>query len=138
VRIGYLPGQAKAPLPSLGGAMTRYRPILAVRVSGPAGTRSLDGLLDSGSDDTIFPEWIAPMIGVDLAAAIQHDIHLAGRSHFPARASETAYAALLEQRPGVPCFRLPATLFPVRTWHGTCCLLPNRFHVAFPAIRRSP
>jgi hypothetical protein len=80
VKIGYLPGQAKTPQPSLGGAMLRHGPIMAIRISGPAGTWILDGLLDSGSHDTIFPEWIAPMIGVNLAAAIQHDIHFAGRS----------------------------------------------------------
>jgi hypothetical protein len=79
VKIVYLPGHAKTPQPSLGGALLRYRPITAIRISGPAGTWILDGLLDSGSDDTIFPEWVAPMIGLDLTAAIEQDIHLAGR-----------------------------------------------------------
>ena len=79
MRIPYLAGTAKAPPPSLGGGFTRYRPITAIRVSGPAGSWILDGLLDSGSDDTIFPEWVAPMIGVDLTQAVSHDIHLAGR-----------------------------------------------------------
>ncbi len=60
--------------------MLRFRPITAVRVSGPCGSWILDGLMDSGSDDTIFPEWVAPMIGVDLAAAVEHPIHLAGRT----------------------------------------------------------
>lgn len=79
MKFAYLTGHAKTPQPSLGGAMVRHRPITAIRVSGPGGSWILDGLLDSGSDDTIFPEWIAPMIGVDLAAATGHDIHLAGR-----------------------------------------------------------
>ena len=79
MKIAYLAGQAKTPQASLGGGLVRYRPIMAVRISGPNGSWILDGLLDSGSDDTIFPEWVAPMIGVDLATAIDQDIHLAGR-----------------------------------------------------------
>jgi hypothetical protein len=79
VKIAYLPGRAKLPQPSLAGALLRHRPITAIRISGPGGSWILDGLLDSGSDDTIFPAWVAPMIGVDLAIAIDHDIHLAGR-----------------------------------------------------------
>jgi hypothetical protein len=69
VKITYLPGKAQIPQPSLGGSIVRYRPITAVRISGPAASWILDGLLDSGSDDTIFPEWVAPMVGVDLATA---------------------------------------------------------------------
>jgi hypothetical protein len=38
VKIAYLPGQAKAPQVSLGGAMLRHRPITAVRISGHAGS----------------------------------------------------------------------------------------------------
>jgi hypothetical protein len=67
------------PQPSLRGALIRYRPIMAVRVSGPGGAWIVDSLLDSGSDDTIFPEWIAPMVGIDLNLAAALDIHLAGR-----------------------------------------------------------
>ncbi len=79
MRVRYLAGTAKTPQPSLGGGGVRYRPITAVRVSGPGGSWILDGLLDSGSDDTVFPEWVAPMIGVDLAQAVSLDIQLAGR-----------------------------------------------------------
>jgi hypothetical protein len=35
--------------------------------------------LDSGADDTVFPEWLAAVIGLDLNSAVEHDIHLAGR-----------------------------------------------------------
>ena len=79
MKIAYLAGRAKTPQPSLGGGLVRYRPIVAVRVAGPTGSWILDGLLDPGSDDTIFPEWIAPMIGVDLSVADDHNLHLAGR-----------------------------------------------------------
>ena len=79
MKISYLAGKARKPQPSLHGGTVRHRPIMAVRVTGPSGTWILDGLLDSGSDDTIFPEWVAAIIGVDLTAATEHDIQLAGR-----------------------------------------------------------
>jgi hypothetical protein len=79
VRVPYLAGKAKAAQPSLGGGMTRHRPIIAVRVTGPAGSWILDGLLDSGSDDTVLPEWLAAVIGIDLNLAVSLDVHLAGR-----------------------------------------------------------
>src|ERR1700692_4718005 len=80
VKIAYLPGRAKLPQPSLAGALLRHRPITAIRISGPGGSWILDGLLDSGSDDTGFPEWVASVVGLDLNLAVDHDIHLAGRA----------------------------------------------------------
>jgi hypothetical protein len=80
MKIAYLPGKTKKPQPSLGGAFIRHRPITAVRISGPAGSWILDGLLDTGSDDTVFPEWVATAVGLDLNVAVDHDIHLAGRA----------------------------------------------------------
>ena len=80
MKIANLAGKAKTPQPSLGGGLVRYRPIMAIRVGGPAGSWILDGLLDPGSDDTIFPEWVAPVIGLDLSAAVDHHLHLAGRA----------------------------------------------------------
>jgi hypothetical protein len=50
---------------SLPGGITR--PIVAVAVEGPAGSRLLDGLLDTGSDRTIFPSREAIAIGVTLS-----------------------------------------------------------------------
>jgi hypothetical protein len=57
------------PLWSLGGRWGRPRPIIEVAVIGPHGARSLPSLLDPGADDTVFPDWIAPLIGVDLTNA---------------------------------------------------------------------
>ncbi len=79
MRIAYLAGIARTPQPSLRGGVLRHRPVLAVRPSVGGGSWILDGLLDSGSDDTIFPEWVAGVIGVDLTAAVEHNIQLAGR-----------------------------------------------------------
>ena len=56
----YLALPTKSPVPSLGGGMVQYRPIVPIRVLGPLGSRLLDGCIDSGSDDTIFRcPWLA-------------------------------------------------------------------------------
>jgi hypothetical protein len=40
-----------------------------VSLVGPTATLALSGLLDAGSDDTVFPERYATQIGVDLTGA---------------------------------------------------------------------
>jgi hypothetical protein len=67
----YLPLPTKAPVPSLGGAAVRYRPIIATHVCGPLGSRLFDGCVDSASDDTIFPLSLARRLGIDLRGAPQ-------------------------------------------------------------------
>lgn len=42
------------------------RPMIAVVVEGPSGRRLLDGLLDTGSDRTIFPQREAKVPGIPL------------------------------------------------------------------------
>ncbi len=69
--FAYLPLPTKAAVPSLGGARVRYRPIVPVRIFGPLGSRLVDGCLDSGSDDTIFPLSLATKLGIDLRGASQ-------------------------------------------------------------------
>jgi len=80
VRIPYLPARAKTPLPSLGGSFIRPRPILAVRITGLGRTRLLDGLLDSGSDDTVFEDGLALALGINLNQAEERLVGLVGRS----------------------------------------------------------
>jgi hypothetical protein len=41
----------------------------------------LDGLLDTGSDDTVFEEWVAAAVGVDLSHAPERLVGLVGRSN---------------------------------------------------------
>jgi hypothetical protein len=77
--IPYVPGKSKQPIPSLGGALTRWRPITAVRLTRPSHTWLCDGLLDSGADDTVFEEDLAALVGVDLSQAESRQLLLAGR-----------------------------------------------------------
>ena len=60
-----MPLPTKAPVPSLGGAMLRHRPILPVGVFGPMGLRFVDGCIDCGSDDTIFPLSLAHKLRIN-------------------------------------------------------------------------
>lgn len=81
MKVPYLVGRARAPQPSLGGSLLRPRPIMAVRILGPGRSFLRDGLLDTGSDDSMFPAWLAPVIGLDLANAELRTIELAAGRH---------------------------------------------------------
>jgi len=89
MKFPYIQATVKIPIPSLGGGHTRPRPIIAARVVGPTGTQLIDGLLDTGSDDTVLEEWVAILIGLDLSQAIHRDIGLVGRVQ-PVRVKYTA------------------------------------------------
>lgn len=39
----------------LGGRTVRPRPVIAVTIVGPAGSRIREAILDTASDDTVFP-----------------------------------------------------------------------------------
>ena len=69
LRFPYLPLSTRQPVPALGGAQVRYRPILSVRLFGPSGSRLFDGCLDCASDDTVFPQTLAQTLGIDLTGA---------------------------------------------------------------------
>jgi hypothetical protein len=50
--------------------MVQYRPLVPVRLRGPAGwSQPLGCILSSGSDLTVFPEEEADFVGIDLHAA---------------------------------------------------------------------
>ncbi len=69
MRFLYIALSTRRPVYPLGGAQVRYRPLVAVQVRGSSGARSLSATLDSGSDDTLFPAYLAPRLGIDLAGA---------------------------------------------------------------------
>jgi len=71
MRFTYLGLPSRRPIPSLGGAQVRHRPIIPIHLIGPAGSRMLGASLDSGSDDTLFPLHLASRLGVDLANAAE-------------------------------------------------------------------
>ncbi len=79
----YLPLPTKGPVPSLGGACVRYRPIVPVRVIGPSAARFFDGCLDCASDDTIFPLSLARTLGIDVTGAAQGEAHPVGGIRIP-------------------------------------------------------
>lgn len=61
----------KRPNPSisLGGRTEQPRPIVSLALIGPAQTVVRDAQVDSGSDETFFPESVANLIGIDLKNA---------------------------------------------------------------------
>jgi hypothetical protein len=79
VKFAYVPVTVAQPQPSLAGGRLRYRPVIAVRLTGPTGFRLRDGLLDTGADDTVFSETVAADIGIDLLAAEVRQVQLASR-----------------------------------------------------------
>jgi hypothetical protein len=79
VRAPYIVVPGHRPSPSLGGSTSRYRPVMAVRLTGPRDTRLRDGLLNTGADETIFEEALAHLIGIDLSHAEARNVSLVGR-----------------------------------------------------------
>jgi hypothetical protein len=53
---------------------------MSVRITSPSQSVVRDCLLDSGADDTVFPEKLAAVLGIDLAHLPQLTINLAGRA----------------------------------------------------------
>jgi hypothetical protein len=79
MKVRYTAVPVRQPIPSLGGSRVRYRPLLAVMLTGPTGALIRDGLLDTGSDDTVFSEDLAVLLGLDLRVADERQVALAGR-----------------------------------------------------------
>jgi hypothetical protein len=58
-------------LPSLRGGSIRYRPVISSTVIGPIGKETPYALVDTGSDDVVFPIDLAHRLGIDLSRAPQ-------------------------------------------------------------------
>ncbi len=63
MRFAYVRLPTRRPVYPLGGVSVRFRPMVALRVAGPSGSRILDASLDSGSDDTLLPAHLAGRLG---------------------------------------------------------------------------
>jgi len=63
----FYPGSA--PVWSLGGRAGRPRPVVTAALLGPSGSWTGTALLDTAADDTVFPEDVAALIGIDLTNA---------------------------------------------------------------------
>ena len=57
------------PIPSLGGATVRHKPVIPIHVFGPGGVGVVPVLVDSGCDDVILPLTTAKQVGIDLTGA---------------------------------------------------------------------
>jgi hypothetical protein len=88
LRFPYRRFRVKQPLLTLGGRRERPRPVIGVTVIGPADSRYIHGLLDSGSDDTIFPETLAVKLGIDLTNAPVMDAAGVGMITYAVRLAE--------------------------------------------------
>ncbi len=62
-----------------------YRPLIPITLIGPGGTQVLDGLIDSGSDGTLIPEFAAKHMGIDLTMAPQETTRGIGGAQVAAR-----------------------------------------------------
>ena len=69
LRFRYLLEAMPHAIVPLGGRWVRPRPVVGITVIGPSNSRLRMALLDTGGDDTLFPENLAPILGIDLAHA---------------------------------------------------------------------
>ncbi len=69
MRFSYYALKTRRPVYPLGGITVRQVPIHSLRLLGPLGDLARDCRLDPGADDSIFPEWVAHRLGIDLSSA---------------------------------------------------------------------
>jgi hypothetical protein len=75
---------------ALGGRWSRPRPVLPIAVIGPTNTSAVDGLLDTGADETVFSERLAVRIGLDLTNAPQGRLTTATLTNAPIRYAQVS------------------------------------------------
>jgi hypothetical protein len=67
------------PLPGTGSPLLpRDRPILDLHIHGPAATRKVEALVDTGADDVILPVDLARPLGLDLTQARSRGTRVVG------------------------------------------------------------
>lgn len=83
MRFPYQARHVQQPVYPLGGSRIRHYPLMPVIISGPNGGWLRDCLLDSGADDTLFPNTAAIALGIDLTAAPTASAKPAGGAVIP-------------------------------------------------------
>ena len=119
----YRPLRVPSPALTLGGRLTRPKPLIDVAVLGPTGTRPTQAVLDTGADDTVFPDWLAARIGVDLTNA--DEVEASGVGTAPVARLRIARVTL----------RL-ATNTASAEWTALVCFIGNLFAAGRSARRR--
>lgn len=71
MRFAYVPFPTQRPIYSLGGTQIRHRPIVPIRLIAPKVLHAIDGCIDCAADDTLFPQYLAARLGIDLTNAPQ-------------------------------------------------------------------
>lgn len=128
----YQPVRMGRVIHPLGGRTVRPRPLVDVTLIGPADSRVRQAILDSGADDTIFPESLAPILGIDLSNAPAGTAGIAGAGVISLR-----YAAVLvrmtdglEQRewPAIIGFTPAKLVYPSLGFAGVLQFFTTTFH----------
>jgi len=63
--------RSSTPIPSLRGGLIRCKPVIPITIFGPRGQQARLALIDTGSDDVVFPIALANHLGIDLSQAPQ-------------------------------------------------------------------
>ncbi len=69
MRFPYKITRVGRPALTLGGRWVRPQPLIHLGVVAPAGTLAVLGILDTAADETVFPDYVAAKLGIDLAGA---------------------------------------------------------------------
>ena len=123
----------RTPALSLGGRLTRPKPLIDISLGGPHDTRLVQALLDTGADDTVFPERYAALIGIDLTNA--PEVMASGVGGLPAVRLRFAQVKLRlatasEQRewPAMVAFTAAPLRFPLLGYAGVMQFFCAHFH----------
>jgi hypothetical protein len=90
VRLHYVLKSFNRPILTLGGRFSRPQPLVPVTLIGPGNSNLVEGLLDSGAEDTVFPEYLAARVGLDLTNAPTGSATGVGGPPIPLRYAEVS------------------------------------------------
>lgn len=81
MKFAYLPLPVTHATPAMGGARTRFRPIVPIHILAPIMLPPVDACIDSAADDTVFPPHLAARLGIDLATAPKGQARVVGGNY---------------------------------------------------------